>query len=730
LSPVTVTVPPRSTDTQDDRGLAQRVADLEALIEEARRRARRRRRMYAAGVVAAAAAVAAALFGISGNGHGTLGATVAEGARASAQPNRDRWAPPHGPEGGATTLAVDPANPQILYAGGWGNIFKSTNGGDSWKAVTTASDGWNRVSALAVDPAQHRIVYAGTNLGVAKTVDGGRHWFLTNKGLFDPVTRYRHGEGVGSLVIDAHDPETVYATKQGALFRTTDGGSHWRILGPAPYRTMRCPHCAVILYGYQVSAAIDPNHAQTIYASWNRGTSLNFYKSTNGGDSWQRVEPQGSSRPSSLWSLAIDGNGTLFAAAGSAAGPLTGLVKSNDGGVTWSATGLAGHTVWNLEVDSGTLYAGTEAGLFRTSDAGASWQPVGNGANAPDAFVIADPRDANTVYGVGNSVVKSVDGGRTWGAAGRGIVSTLIESIALAPGSPNVIYAGGYGDVFKSTDGGRSWGLERGLGTEPVDTLVVDPRNGRRLYAAESWHGAVFTSGDAGVHWARMQMPFPSSGVHALAIDPQQPRIIYLADCGGACSGGTVQKTDDGGATWRTISGIRWPVQSLAIDPQHPSIVFAGTARGDILRSSDGGRSWQRVATPPALPASHQYRIVAINIDPRDPDNIYAARSAGGIITSRDGGKTWRRANAGLTGRPVTRLAINPRDPHILYASTGAPWTDGPARVFRSTDGARTWKPLNAGLPQVGVTGFAVASSGSVFASTEGDGVIQLHFGR
>jgi photosystem II stability/assembly factor-like uncharacterized protein len=721
LLPVTVTVPPRSTDTKDDRDLAQRVAELEALIEEARRRARRRRRIYAAGVLAAAATVAAVLFGIGGNGHGTLGATVAEGARASAQPNRARWSPPRGPEGGATTLAVDPTNPAILYAGGWGNIFKSTDGGARWKAVTTALDGWNRVSALAVDPAQHRIVYAGTDLGVAKTVDGGRHWFMTNRGLFDPVTRYRHGEGVSSLVVDARDPQTVYATKQGALFRTTDGGSHWRILGPAPYRAMRCAHCAVLVYGYEVSTAIDPNRAQTIYASWNRGASLNFYKSTDGGDSWQRIAQHGPNRPSSLWSLAVDGNGTLFAASSS-----SGAVKSSDGGVTWSAAGLSGHSVWKLETDSGTLYAGTEAGLFRTNDGGAGWQPLGQGANVPDGAVIADPQDASTVYGIGDSVVKSVDGGRTWAASGRGIVSTLIPSIALAPGSSKVIYAGGYGQVFKSTDGGRSWRLQRGLGTEPVDTLVVDPRNGQRLYAAESWHGAVFTSSDAGAHWTRMQTPFPSSGVRALAIDPKRPRIIYLADCGGACSGGTLQKTDDGGASWRTITGIHWSVQSLAIDPQHPAIVFAGTMRGDIFRSSDGARTWQHVARAPTLPVSRQYAIVAIKIDPRDSDIVYAARRSGGIIKSSDGGTSWHRANAGLAGRHVNALAIDPRDPRILYASIGAPGTDGFAGVFRTTDGAGSWQPVNRGVPQVGITGFAIAPSGGVFASTEGDGVLQL----
>ena len=719
-----VTVPPRSTETQDDRDLAQRVADLEALSEEARRRARRRRLVYAAALLAAGAAVAAPLFGAGGGGHGSLGGTIAEGASMSvAGGPGDRWAPSQGPDGGGNTLAIDPTNPDILYAGGWGNVFKSTDGGGTWKDVTT--EPWNRVSAVAVDPAHHRIVYAGSNRGVAKTLDGGRTWRMVNTGLYDKVTRGRYGEGVASLVIDAHNTQTVYATKQGALFRTTDGGAHWRILGPPQYRAALCPHCAVIIYGYQVAAAIDPDNTQTIYASWNRGRSLNLYKSTDGGDTWKRIEAHGSF--SSLWLLTVDANGTLFATTGGIAGPSPGVVKSTDGGATWSAAGLSGKTPWNLFIDSGTLYASAQGGLFRTSDSGLTWQPLGEGANVPTGPLVTDPRDANTVYGIGDGVVKTVDGGRTWASVNHGLVSTLIQSLALAPGNSNILYAGGYGSVFKSIDRGRTWQNEPGLGTSPVDRLVVDPQNARLLYAAESWHGGLFRSSDAGTHWTRLQTPFPSTGVRALAIDPRHPRTMYVSDCGGACSGGTLQKTDDGGVSWRSITGVPYAVQSIAIDPRHSNTVFVGTTRGEIFRSSDAGRTWRQVAKAPTLPLSHQYGIVTITVDPRDSGNVYAGRASGGIIKSSDGGETWRRASTGLADRHIGAFAIDPRNPSTLYVSTGL-WSDNAlGEVFRSTDGARTWRPLDAGLPAVGVTAFAIDPSGrNVYAATEGDGVIKL----
>ena len=281
--------------------------------------------------------------------------------------------------------------------------------------------------------------------------------------------------------------------------------------------------------------------------------------------------------------------------------------------------------------------------------------------------------------------------------------------------------------MFKSSDGGRTWRFERGLGTSAVDTLAFDPQDARTLYAVESWHGGMFKSSDAGVHWLRMQTPFPSKGVRALAIDPRHPRTLYVADCGGACSGGTLQKTADGGATWTRITGIPWAVQSLAIDPRHPNIVFAGTTRGDIFLSSDGARSWHQVATAPTLPQSHQYAIVAIAIDPRDTDNIYAGRRRGGIIKAATAARRGAARIPGWAAGASTPWRSILGTPASCTSAWGWASIAAPAAVFRSTDGAHTWHPLNRGLPAVGATAFAIDPSGrTVFAATLGDGVIEL----
>jgi len=720
---VTVTAPPRRPEIEQDRDLEQRVADLEALIEEARKRARRRRRIYAAIVLTALGAAAWFSFDIGGNGGVSLGRSAGGGPSGSftTASGAGRWVPTGGPEGGGVlSLAVDPAHPEIVYAGGWGNVFKSTNGGGRWRDVS--QEPWQHVTALAIDPKHPDTVYAGTDRGIGKSVDGGRHWRMVNTGLFtgNAVMRWGRERWLGGLLVDRNRPQTVYALANGGLFATTNGGGHWRFVRPRLGR-----------FWFLSAATVDPAHPGTVYASWTRyGVGSNLYKTTDGGDSWHRVATQG--QPS-FTSLVIDAElpGTIFATDDTNPG----IYTSTDGGTTWSILTLPLQTADGLHVfpgSRGTLYATTSSGtLFTSADAGATWQTVGTKASLAYSPLAVDPQDPETLYGAGDGVVKSIDGGRDWTEGGTGLVNTLISSLVLAPGSSTTLYAGTYGGIYKTTNRGRTWQREKiaAAGTAWVVTLAVSPQRPRVLYAVAQGRG-LFKSSDAGVHWSSARTPFPSKGVRAIAIDPQRPRTVYVADCGGACSAATFQKTDDGGASWRKITGIPWAVQSLAIDPQHPNTVFAGTVRGEIFRSSDGARSWQRVATPPTLPKSHQYAVVTIAIDPRNPDNVYAGRSAGGILKSSDGGNTWTKANTGLIDRSVNTLAIDPRDPRILYASAGAPLTIAPGAVFRSTDGARTWHPFGAGLSAGGVTAFAIDPSGrNVFAATNGDGVLSLRLG-
>jgi photosystem II stability/assembly factor-like uncharacterized protein len=400
--------PPRADDPAD-------VEALEALIEEARRRARRRRRWYGACVLVAASAALIGYFGFNGGG-GTPAKIGGEG------PSPGAGLPSQAGAGGLAaaglkrsyirTLAVDPLRPRIVFAATLdAGVFKSTDGGASWKSLTIASTS-TRADSVAIAAAEPQTIYAGTGRGIFKSADGGATWQAANSGLFGKETArerdHRLLEGyVYALVVDPRNPETVYAaTWERGLLKSTNGGASWRPLG------LRTSEDAVVL---------DPKDPETIYV------------------------------------------GAMDAFAG---GDLakSGVFKSIDGGSTWRAAGLQGTRVDTLTMDpqhSETLYAGTPGGAFKSRDGGKSWHALGLQGSV--GALTLDPMDPTTVYANTNAdadaaVFKSTNGGRTWKALEVGRVGRIgAFTLALAPGNSATLYAATAAGVLKSTDGGRSW---------------------------------------------------------------------------------------------------------------------------------------------------------------------------------------------------------------------------------------------------------------------------------
>jgi hypothetical protein len=179
---VTVTTPPRGPEIEQNRDLAQRVAELEALIEEARRRARRRRRCYGA-VLLVAFAAGGVYFGFD-HGGGATGSQPAEagssgGAASGVAVAAGGWAPSHGPYGGhAYVVAAAPGATDIVYVGTASGVFASRSGGRRWQSAGLArSSGGlgssDRLTSLAVDPRAPGTVYAADGLELFKSTNGG-----------------------------------------------------------------------------------------------------------------------------------------------------------------------------------------------------------------------------------------------------------------------------------------------------------------------------------------------------------------------------------------------------------------------------------------------------------------------------------------------------------------------------------------------------------------------------
>ena len=149
------------------------------------------------------------------------------------------------------SLAIDPTSSQTVYVGTLdGGVFKSTNGGASWSAITSGLTSM-AIRSLAIDPTSSQTVYVGTDAGLFKTTTGGVFWSEVSSGLTSMV--------VQSLAIDTSSSQTVYAGTTGGVFRSTNGGASWSAVTSG------------LTNPYVQSLAIDPSNSRTVYAGTNGG---------------------------------------------------------------------------------------------------------------------------------------------------------------------------------------------------------------------------------------------------------------------------------------------------------------------------------------------------------------------------------------------------------------------------------------------------------------------------
>jgi photosystem II stability/assembly factor-like uncharacterized protein len=387
--------------------------------------------------------------------------------------------------------------------------------------------------------------------------------------------------------------------------------------------------------------------------------------------------------------------------------------------------------------DSQTVYATRVCvGVFKSTDGGHRWSPANAGLEPRCQWASAlalDPSAPQNVYATssGRGVFKSLDGGAHWQAANEGLSLSTVFSLAVDPRKPGSVYAAA-GDLglFESSDGGAHW-RSLASGPELVDDVALDRANPRHVFAVAAGYGLV-RSFDAGRTWRGASFSAPARGVDVVAING---KAAYAGTFGSGLFG-----SRDGGRSWHEVGalnalGVRY-VGALAVAPGDPAVVYAGSdgslhAPG-LYESTDGGSTWQLLTV--AVDAD----VDAIALDPESPATIYlgALGGKGSVLKSTDGGASWQRADAGLprlwvktdTGKRIPQtwgvaaLVIDPVHPTTLYAAVYA------HGVFRSTDSGRSWQSLNAGLTVLDVRTLDLDANGrTLYAGTSGGGVVSLH---
>jgi photosystem II stability/assembly factor-like uncharacterized protein len=461
-------------------------------------------------------------------------------------------------------LAIDPVQPQILYAGNASGLFKSVNGGTSWARLTQGLPN-DPIDALAVDP-RSRTVYAATTSVIAGQIvfrsdDEGERWTSVDGGMLNYTN---------ALAVDPGRKGAVWAVSSGQLFRSLDQGRTWK----------------------RADAGISADGALAVLpgaATLLAGTGSGVFRSGNQGASWS-PSSQGMDA-ATVYGLALDPSRPLRLYAA-----VPGVYRTASGGDRWSllpGAPAATDVLGPLATDPhrpGTAYVGLYGGVARTVDAGNHWTSVTNlSCIAPESIAV-DPLDSSVVYVAGDftdagcglipgacSSFRSDDAGQTWTCIQVG------QFLAPDPLHASQVYALSGFNVEVSEDRGTSWShLASGVN---FSVLVPDPQRPGTLWAGGP--DGLFRSDDGGRIWSLAEGGIPSSAqVTAVVLDPVDKDILYVATLQNG-----VFKSTDGGATWDALgTGLAGlTVRFLVLDPRTPTTLYAGTAEAGVMKIRQSG---------------------------------------------------------------------------------------------------------------------------------------------
>jgi len=643
-------------------------------------------------------------------------------------------------------IAVAPSDPNVVWAGtgeannrqssSWGDgVYRSLDAGRTWKASGLADT--RHIGRIVIHPTNPDVVFVaavghlwGSNSerGVFKTTDGGRSW--------KQVLYVDDHTGATDIVIDPQDPQTLFAAMYqrqrkawgfngggpgSGIFRSRDGGSTWtRLLDGLPRGDMG-------RIGLDIFHA-DPRVIFAVVEAAGRDSGV--YRSADRGETWQAWSTT-NPRPMYYSQIRADPkDATRVYLLGSNRG----FYISNDGGRTFadvfSTIHSEDHALWIDPDDTNHLIVGGDGGVSISWDRGQTWLfrdnlPIGqfyeisadmqdpyvicgglqdnghwcvpsatrnrNGISNHDAFNIGsgdgfyarlDPTDPRT------AVIESQDG-----RANRVNLATL-ERQAISPivRRPATGLAGASRGTVIPTERER-WNWDT-----PIVMSHFDPKT---LYMGSN---RVFTSADRGVAWKAIS-PDLTADIDREALQMMGARVPERA-----------LSRHDGQSSFSTLT-------TIGESPLDPKLLYTGSDDGRLNVTRDGGKKWtalnERISgLPPGtyvssvLPSRHAAGRVFATFDGHYNDDYRAY-----VYVSDDYGQTWRSITAGLPAASVHRLREHPRNAGLLFLAHER-------GIHFSIDGGAIWSPLNLNMPNVPVDDILIhPRDNDLIAGTHGRGI-------
>jgi photosystem II stability/assembly factor-like uncharacterized protein len=505
---------------------------------------------------------------------------------------------------GAIDISMDPNNPRILYAAFWEahrkpytlvsggeecGLFKSTDGGDTWKEITRNEGlpkGMLGKIGVVVSPAKPERVWAIVDAedgAIFRSDDGGEHWerLCEDRNIRARPWYYMH------IIADPHDAETIWALNVSA-WKSIDGGR--------TFSEVQIPH------GDHHDLWIDPLNPQRMIEGHDGGACVSF----NGGASWSSIYNQ----PTAEFYHVTTDNQFPYKVYGAQQDNSTICVpsRSHVAGITNAETfevggGESGYIAVRSD-DANIVYAGSYGGYLSRYDHRTHhernisvWPEASTGWGAKDTKyrfqwtspTVLSPHDPNVLYTTGNHVFRSTDEGGSWEMISPDLTRNDVTKQEASGGPPTKDNTGAeyYCTIFAFAESPITRGL---LWAGSDDGLVHISRDG-----GQSWQNV--TPGDL-PEWALISIIEPS---------PHDPAVAYIAATRYKWDDFQpyLYKTNDYGASWMKIAGGIAEndfTRVIREDPARRGLLYAGTETGMHV-SFDDGANWQSLQLNlPAVP--------------------------------------------------------------------------------------------------------------------------------
>ncbi len=590
-----------------------------------------------------------------------LGPIAKPGNAGTGQPNGN---------GRVNAIAFQPSLPNYLYVGApAGGLWISTDAGNSWESYTDNLPTLG-VSSIAIDYTNTSIIYIGTGdrdagdavgMGVFKSTDGGN--------TFTPANNNMSSATVGRLLIDPVNQNTLLAATNKGIFKTIDAAIIWNLMKPGNFKDI----------------VFRPGNPATVYATKNG----EFWRSTDSGETWTQINSVGNysrgvigvtpASPGVVYFVTVDGS------------VYGGTYRSNDSGLSftlmsnspnimsWGCNGGSGGQGWyDLDVavdpnNANTLYVGG-VNVFKSTNGGINWQinshwtgSCGVPAVHADCHVLEFSNADGMLYaGNDGGIYRTSDGGNTWTEITSGIAISQVYKIGQAATNKDKVM-NGYQDNGTSTFLGDSTGFVTVMGGDGMD-CAYDFQD--HLYSyGEYYNGAGITRLYNNYYQGQISNGISESGawLTPLVLDVTNPETMYVG-MKNIWRGTNIRGYN---VPWQNITSTGTDnVRVIEQSPANPDIFYFSRNNADFYRSdnlSNQTPSWTNLTT--GLP--NHNAATDIEASPEDENVVYITLNHK-VYKSSDKGATWQDISLNLPDVSLNTIEYYKNDNEGLYVGSDA----------------------------------------------------------